>query len=261
VLVDDDPAIRRLVSMVLEHEPLDLVLCASVAQARTALRAGPVRLLLTDLMMPGETGHDLLLQLREDASLPHPAHVAVFSAGLDAATQQRLQGLGVWRQLSKPVAMGVLLATVRDALTGLLPAAPEEPAELEQQAQPVPPSLPPSALAQRQHAIATYFAGDAALFDIYRSSCAPVFADEIAQGQAALAQGDAAALRRLGHSLKSVLRTLGENAAADAAQALDTAAQAADVASPVQALRMLSPAWEGLRQQLNEVVRSLQSRD
>ncbi len=260
VLVDDDPAIRRLVTMVLEHEALDLVPCASVAQARTALRAGLVCLLLTDLMMPGETGHDLLLQLRDDASLPRPAHVAVFSAGLDAATQQRLQGLGVWRLLAKPVSMDTLLATVREALSGALSSAPDRlPAlEHENQSQQLQVSLQDPAQVQRHQAIATYFAGDAALFHAYRRSCAPLFAEDLAQGQAGLARGDAVALRRLGHSLKSVLRTLGENAAADAAQVLDSAAQAADFAPPAQARLLLTPAWEGVRQRLGDVVRTLQ---
>jgi DNA-binding response OmpR family regulator len=234
VLVDDDPAIRRLVALALEDQPLSLQLCASVAEARAALRAGPVQLLLTDLMMPGETGHDLLQQLHDQPDLAQPTRVAVFSAGLDAVTQARLTELGVWRQLLKPVAMSALLATVHEALSGAAPqavTAPGAPASgptESRAAVPMPSELTPA----QQRAVVDHFAGDVALFQAYRHSCGPLFADDIVQGDAALERGDIAALRRLGHSLKSVLRSLGESAAADAAQALDSAACAAG-ASPL----------------------------
>lgn len=256
VLVDDDPAIRRLVVLVLEDEPLALVCCASVAEAREALRAGPVQLLLTDLMMPGESGHDLLQQLRTDASLARPARVAVFSAGLDTATLAQLDGYGVWRLLSKPVAVAALIAAVREALS-------EGPAEHCA----VPPGLPPLELpaaaapagraARQQQAIAEHFSGDAGLFRAYHDSCGPVFNDDLLQGDAACARGDVAALRRLGHSLKSVLRSLGENDAAEAAQALDSAAQAAAAgqgAGRAAELQALQAAWARLRRALLQVL-------
>lgn len=241
MLVDDDPAIRRLVALVLDELPLTLVCCASVAEARTALAAAPVRLLITDLMMPGETGYDLVEQLARRPALAAGTRCVVFSAGLDAGAQQRLRALGVWHMLAKPVSMQALMDCVQAALDDNTPA--DDPR--------APPPAPGAASAgtvtdpadPRSAAIAAHFAGDAGLYDAFRASCLPLFLDDIVQGDAALATQDAAALRRLGHSLKSVLRTLGIEAGAAEAQALESAALAAD--SPA-----CQRCWRGLRLRL-----------
>lgn len=241
VLVDDDPAIRRLVALALEELPVTLVSCASVAEARAALAAAPARLLITDLMMPGETGYDLLQQLQGQPALAAGTRRVVFSAGLDAAAQQRLRGLGAWRLLSKPVAIQELIDCVQAALAESTPApdamtAPEEAAAAAQA---------PRATGADPHAeaIAAHFAGDATLYGAFRASCLALFPDDIVQGDRAAAAQDAAALRRLGHSLKSVLRTLGSEAGADAAQGLEAAALAAD--SPA-----MHRGWQALRRHL-----------
>lgn len=267
VLVDDDPAIRRLLALVLEDEPLSLVCCASVAEARHALRVGPVQLLLTDLMMPGETGHDLLRQLRSDASLARPGRVVVFSAGLDKVTLAQLDGQDVWRLLAKPVAVAALLAAVREALSEARseppPGLPAAAARAQPASAPVPLGQafsPHGRSAGQQQAIAEHFSGDAALFHAYLNSCGPVFGDDLLLGDAAWAQGDVAALRRLGHSLKSVLRSLGETDAADAAQALDRAAQAAAPrpgAVREAEMQVLQAAWARLRQAVQQVLAEL----
>ncbi len=274
VVVDDDPAICRLVALVLEGEALDLVPCGSVEQARAALRSGPVHLLLTDLMMPGESGHDLLRQLQSDPDLPRPAHVAVFSAGLDASTREGLAALGVWRQLAKPVSIHHLLDTVHEALSGTGSPTVAAPAALPVRSADTPgpqggseqPSRD-SAAPDQAEAVSLYFGGDSALFQAYRQACLPLFADDLALGDAALAKGDVAALRRLGHSLKSVWRTLGETSAAQAAQALDSAAQATAAPKPVASPTVepgtpgLNPvieaAWAQTRQHLARLSRRL----
>ena len=73
-------------------------------------------------------------------------------------------------------------------------------------------------------AIQTHFGGDAALFHAFRQSCLPQFAKDLAEAEAAWAGRDAPALRRLAHSLKSVLATLGHGEAAGWARATEQAA-------------------------------------
>jgi len=252
VLLDDDPAIRRLVELVLEDEALALTTCASVAQARAALAQAPTRLLLTDLMMPGETGLDLLEQWQADPGLPRPARLVVFSAGLDASTRSRLSRLGVWRLLSKPVAVAELLDVVRQALDG----DDDPPAEGDPAAAAIaaaPPTPGRAADGARTRAIAGQFAGQAELYDTFRASCLPLFQDDLRQGDAALSAGDAATLRRLGHSLKGVLHGLGETAAGDAAERLDLAAQQALSATPPNPAGLAAP-WLALRGLLQALV-------
>lgn len=253
VLVDDDPSIRRLVALVLDELPVTLVSCATVAEARRALAAAPARLLITDLMMPGETGYDLLQQLAQRPALAGGARCVVFSAGLDAAAQQRLQALGVWRMLSKPVSIQALIDCVQAALDAS--AEPADPvadpstgravdlAAAPAAAPGADPAADPAATQARAAAIAAHFAGDAALYDAFRASCLPLFLDDIVQGDAATAAHDAPTLVRLGHSLKSVLRTLGIEAGAAEAQALEAAARAADSAASGRC-------WQALRRRL-----------
>ena len=80
VFVDDDAALRRLAELSFEGMDVDLVLCDGAEAARAALRAGPADLLITDLMMPGETGIELLHSLVQAPALRGNARLAVFSA-------------------------------------------------------------------------------------------------------------------------------------------------------------------------------------
>jgi len=220
VLVDDDASIRRFVELALEELPIELVPCASVAEARLALLDGPAALLITDLMMPGETGFDLLQELAEQPALRGPARLAVFSAGINAATRERLSALGVWRELDKPVSLAALEACVAEAV-GLSVHAQAAPGA----------ALPGGLSAAERSAIDAGFGGDAGLFQAFREEARAQFAHDLAEGDRALAAADWPALRRLAHSLKSVLTLLGDEAAAGAARSLESAAAAADAAA------------------------------
>lgn len=225
VLVEDDAAIRRLVELALEDLPVDLVACADAAQARQALRDGAAALLLTDLMMPGESGLSLLQSLAADPRLRGPARLAVFSAGVDDETRAALAALGVWRVVHKPASMAALQECVMQALA----------AQTEADS-----ASAPGAADAGTSAVQQFFGGDRALFLAFRASCQAQFAADIVGGDAALAAGDLLALRRLGHSLGSVLLTLGHADAAAHARALDEAARAggaADIAAYWQTLR------------------------
>lgn len=229
VLVDDDASIRRLVALALEDEPVELVSCASVAEALQALRAAPARLVITDLMMPGVSGFDLLEQLAADPALRGGARLAVFSAGLGTEVQKRLAALPVWRQIGKPVSVVALLEAVGEAL-----------ADGEADGAQTGPAAPAEAGGEAA-AIAEFFAGDAALFHAFRDGCRVQFRSDLAQADAAWAARDASALRHLAHSLKSVLLTLGEPAASAAARALEQAMAQGDWAAAAEPWARLRP--------------------
>jgi CheY-like chemotaxis protein len=235
LLVDDDASIRRFVALALEDLEIELVEAGSVREARELLAgSAPFALIVTDLMMPGETGLDLLQHLADQPARRGDARVAVFSAGLNAAMQARLAGFDVWRQLSKPISVTELEDCVRDAV-GAAGAAPAAARTAE--------AAPEALDAESEAAITRHFAGDRSLFLTYRASCVAQFAADVRAGDEALARGDAAALRRLAHSLKSVLITLGHaEAAAVARQLEDTAASADEPAS--------RPLWQTLRDHL-----------
>lgn len=62
---------------------------------------------------------------------------------------------------------------------------------------------------QALDAIETYFDGDRAFYQVFLGSCITQFVTDIHEGDAAVAAADAATLRRVSHSLKGVLQTLG----------------------------------------------------
>ncbi len=231
LLVEDEPSIRRFVGLALQGSGVELVEAATLAAAIEALRrAGPFVLLLCDLMLPDGSGVDLLASLAEpDAPSPGMRRVA-FSAGYTAATRQRLQAVGVHEMLCKPVSVATLLACVQGALrdaapavavpAGGRPAAGAADATGEARTEvPTQAAADPAA-----EAVANSFGGDQALFDTYYALCRQQWLQDVSAGDRDLARGDLPALRRLAHSLKSVLLTLGLPAEAALALGLDEAA-------------------------------------
>lgn len=222
MLVEDDASIARFVQMALDELPMELVCCTNVPDALQTLQSEGVRLIITDLMLPGESGMELVQRLTCAPGPTAAVPVAVFSAGLTPAVREQLQALKVWRMLSKPASVSDLETCVRDALA--LPAGP-----LGSLA--APGSAAPSDLSTaRAEAIATHFAGDAFLFEAYRSSCLQQFPADVRQGDAACANQDWQALRRLAHSLSTVLLTLGHPEQSRAARQLEDLAARDDAA-------------------------------
>ena len=238
LLVEDDPSLRRFVAMALEDmDSIELVQCDAVAPALALLAQGQFRLILTDLMMPGESGFDLIARLQQAPELRGPARVAVLSAGLTPAVREQLAGMDVWRLLSKPVSVSTLIACVTDALQGA--EAPELPA--------VHPAAQWRQGGDRAHAIREYFEGNKELFDAYRSACMAQFPQDLRDGDSASAAGDLPALRRVAHSLKSVLLTLGYPMVSSLARTLEDTSHAG----------LLQPAreqWAHLRGAMEEIL-------
>ena len=60
LVVDDEPAIVDSLQKILERESLRVLTSGSGGEALDILRREPISVLLTDLMMPGMSGMDLL---------------------------------------------------------------------------------------------------------------------------------------------------------------------------------------------------------
>jgi two-component system, OmpR family, response regulator len=67
LLVDDDPAIRRTIKKYLQRNGIRAVDTGSAEEAWRIISAAPsqIELLITDLLMPGTSGRDLLQRVRE----------------------------------------------------------------------------------------------------------------------------------------------------------------------------------------------------
>lgn len=236
LLVEDDASIARFVEMALEDLGLELTVCVDVESALAALHEGPVQLIITDLMLPGLSGFDLVDRLHAEPVLLAGAKLVIFSAGIGAASQERLESLGIWRVLRKPASVAQLLACVDEAFADAADACAVEASGRQQEAAPEPSD---------SDAIAAYFGGDTALFQAYRAKCLVQFASDLAVGDAALRTADLPALQRLAHSLSTVFCTLGWTHDGRTAKALEGLAAAGDVqASAI--------AWSSLRVRLLE---------
>jgi signal transduction histidine kinase/CheY-like chemotaxis protein len=114
LLVEDNPLVRPVIARLLEHIGCRVVAVASVREALAALEGGPTPdLVLTDVLMPEQTGADLAEALRERApSLP----VLAMSGWLgDDELAVRLGRLGV-PVLRKPFTPDALARAVAEGL-------------------------------------------------------------------------------------------------------------------------------------------------
>ncbi|PND39399.1 hypothetical protein C1O66_18920 [Paucibacter aquatile] len=224
LLIEDDPSLQRFVAMVLEDLAVQLRVCGNVGSALQALAEQPVDLLITDLMLPDRSGQDLLAELQARPALRGHAHLVAFSAGLQPQVRSQLQTLGVERMLFKPCSVNELEACVEEALG---PVPLDQPPAAA--AQTLPTAAPELGAAPTPdlEAIQRNFGGDMTLYRGFRAASLQQFAMDRAEGERACAARELATVRRLAHSLKSVLLILGLEASSDLAGRLERQLEAA----------------------------------
>jgi CheY-like chemotaxis protein len=240
ILVEDDSTVRSFVRMVLEDLPIEVIECQDVPAALVVLEARPADLILTDLMMPGESGMDLIDRLNTDPTLRGHAKIIMMSAGLTPAIRAQLASRNVWRLLDKPVTVGQLESAVTEGLGSLL-------VNLDTTNTAVTPaaSTPVDPLAEHVQA---YFDGDIELYEAYRDAVMAQLPTDINNGNEACTQADWKNLRLVAHSLKSVLTTLGQPDLAELAKGVENASHANDAGPATSGWRALSDRLQSLIQ-------------
>jgi DNA-binding NtrC family response regulator len=122
LVVDDEPAVRSLVARVLRGAGYDVLEAEDATRAaeRAAAHGRPIDVLLTDMVMPGTSGHDLARLLGAD----RPAMRVILMSGY---TESEVVRQGVRDRniafLAKPFLPRDLLALVQRVLTGARPPA------------------------------------------------------------------------------------------------------------------------------------------
>lgn len=114
LVVDDEPFVLNIVCCVLENSGFEVLRAASPAEALDiAGRSGPVRLLLSDVVMPGMSGP----ALAERFAAIHPETEYLFMAGLPDSPEicDRILRRG-HAFLAKPFVPRTLLRKVEDVL-------------------------------------------------------------------------------------------------------------------------------------------------
>jgi CheY-like chemotaxis protein len=188
-------------------------------------------LILCDLMLPDGSGFDLLQSLAESDAPSPGMHRVAFSAGVSAEARQRLQSLGVHEVLSKPASLAALLACVQGRRGRSQAPMPPTPAPVAR-----------TVASGRRCGVRLLRRRPGSVREL-PGQCRQQWRHDAEMGDLALKQGDLQAMRRLAHSLKSVLTTLG--LATDGALALSLEHAAAEGRAEAA-----GPLWPKLRAHL-----------
>ncbi len=115
LVVDDDPTQRRLIQAVLEREGFAVVHAENGDQAIERLSSGStIDVVLLDLVMPGMTGQDTLIEMRA-RSFAQPVIVVTATGGVDTIVQA--MQAGALDFFVKPAAPERIIVSIRNALS------------------------------------------------------------------------------------------------------------------------------------------------
>ena len=110
--IDDEPAILRLLAVVLEHDGHEAILASNGREAMTLLARGGIDAVLLDLGLPDRDGLELIGAIKAQAAVP----IIVVSARSDVAEKVAALDLGAADYVTKPFDGEELRARLRAAL-------------------------------------------------------------------------------------------------------------------------------------------------
>lgn len=114
LVVDDEQDTLILLEMTLQLAGYDVAKASNGEKAMAVLNDFNPEVVILDVMMPGESGIDILNQIKQDFEDPPP--VILFTAR--GRQEDMAEGIeaGAYRYLIKPVSREKLLETVKSAL-------------------------------------------------------------------------------------------------------------------------------------------------
>ncbi len=116
-MVDDEPRVREVVSAYLERDGFRVLEAADADSARLHLERDLPDLVILDLMFPGVSGLDLLVELRKNSQVP----VIVLTARVEEADRVLGLELGADDYVLKPFSPRELAARVRSVMRRVAP--------------------------------------------------------------------------------------------------------------------------------------------
>ncbi|MBD2554871.1 MAG: response regulator [Limnothrix sp.] len=115
LVVDDNPDLRSYVSSILRRNQYGVIVARNGAEGIAAAEQYQPHLILTDLMMPGVSGLDLIRQVRQDKAL-QGTPIILLTAKADADTRVEGVEIGADAYLAKPFDDRELLAEVHNLI-------------------------------------------------------------------------------------------------------------------------------------------------
>lgn len=123
LVVEDDGSIAELVQTILEEEGYEVIISPSAEKAKEVIDAEKPALALIDMVLPGQGGMDLILDLH--ATWPD-LRIILTSGKIDmnkSTFKVLAKQFGVLAILPKPFTIEELLITVKDALSWSAPTS------------------------------------------------------------------------------------------------------------------------------------------
>lgn len=121
LVVDDEPAIRQLLTDVLELDGYEVRVAADGLAAVNAFEALRPDCVVLDVMMPGLDGYGVLRSIRSQDGEPVPVVMLTAAADPDSAARAWVDGVDFY--LAKPFVADEVLDLVHGLLYDRLPAA------------------------------------------------------------------------------------------------------------------------------------------
>lgn len=115
LVVDDEPHIRRVLSVVLEKQGYEVMMASDGLQGLDELGTEAVDLVILDLMMPGANGLEILSKIRTDPQRADTPVIILTAKGQDTDRDAALAG-GANDFLTKPFSPKKLLARIDEIL-------------------------------------------------------------------------------------------------------------------------------------------------
>jgi DNA-binding NtrC family response regulator len=121
LVIDDDDDVRSTLQVLIREAGCQSLLAADGNEGLRLLRARPVDLVMTDILMPELDGEEIISEIRRhDAAIP----IVAMSGMIQAKGVQLLlaaEKLGATRVIGKPFDLDDVISLLRD----LLPARPD----------------------------------------------------------------------------------------------------------------------------------------
>lgn len=130
LVVDDEPAIRDMISTALDVAGFNCIQAENAQQAHAMIIDEQPDLVLLDWMMPGTSGVELIRRLQRDELTKN---VPVIMLTAKASEDNVVQGLeiGADDYIIKPFSPRALVARINAVLRRAEPALPQEPIQVE----------------------------------------------------------------------------------------------------------------------------------
>ena len=117
LVADDDPEICSLIKTILSKGPYEVTVCNDAESALVHMqRDDPYDILISDFMLPGISGIELITQVRQNAATAR-IPIVMISGHSNYAMDARAKTAGADAFLNKPFTLVQLRTTVHDLVT------------------------------------------------------------------------------------------------------------------------------------------------